>query len=328
MDGEPRQTETPEPISEAEVPEAVTQWLTETAEDIGVPEDRLVTRLLTGLKAADGEAPVPDLSARIDALEDDVDRKIQDVRDRVVQVKLEADGKAPADHDHPDIQGRLDQVTSATKQAGSQIDTLRETVDELEERTEAGFENYESVLNDLIDTTDQLEEKLNTLAAAVLDVRESVSDLEASDAGGTTVDALANTANRNGIESAECGGCGQSVRVGLLSQPVCPHCGAEYDDLEPHGGWLRSSVLLTSGQSAHDGDVEGEADDPSEADPDLEALDGLGPTAATNLREAGIETVSQLAEADAADLADATGLPRDRIGRWIEQARGRLEDRR
>lgn len=324
MDGEPRQADTPEDVVSAEVPEAVDAWLTETADHLGIPRERLVGRLLTGLEAADGDGAVPDLSARIDALEDDVARKIEDVRDRVVQVKLEADEKAPADHEHPDLEGRLEQVASATKQTASQVDTLQETVEELEDRTEAGFENYEAILNDLIDTTEEVEEKLNTLAAAVLDVRESVEDLKASDVGGTTVTALAETANRNGIGSAECAGCGDSVRIGLLSEPVCPHCGAEFDDLKPRGGWLRSSLLVTTDRPALDGDGDGEEAIPA-AERDLEAIDGLGPTAATALREAGVETVAQLAGGDAGTLAAATSLPEDRIRRWVEQAEGQLE---
>lgn len=324
MDGEPRQPETSTDVVSAEVPEAVDEWLTQTAEDLGIPRDRLAGRLLTELEAADGDGPVPDLAARIDALEDDVARKIEDVRDRVIQVKLETDEKAAADHEHTDLEGRIEQVASATKQTGSQVDTLEETLEELDERTEAGFENYEAILNDLIDTTEEVEDKLNTLAAAVLDVRESVEDLKASDAGGTTVAALAATANRNGIESAECGGCGDSVRISLLSEPVCPHCTAEFEDLQPRGGWLRSSLLVTTDPPAIDGDGDGEDAADPEAERDLEAIDGLGPTAATSLREAGVETVAQLAGGDPDTLAAATGLPEDRISRWIEQAEGRL----
>ena len=53
---------------------------------------------------------------------------------------------------------------------------------------------------------------------------------------------------------------------------------------------------------------------------DLEKIDGIGPTYAERLREAGILTVSQLVDADPETIADAAAVGPARVEGWIEQA--------
>ena len=53
----------------------------------------------------------------------------------------------------------------------------------------------------------------------------------------------------------------------------------------------------------------------------VDALDGIGPAYAERLGEAGVDTVADLAAADAADLAERTGLGDGRVAGWIERAR-------
>ena len=52
-------------------------------------------------------------------------------------------------------------------------------------------------------------------------------------------------------------------------------------------------------------------------------LDGIGSAYAERLEGAGIETVGDLADADADDLSDRIDVSAKRIGRWIDQARDR-----
>ena len=59
-----------------------------------------------------------------------------------------------------------------------------------------------------------------------------------------------------------------------------------------------------------------------ESDP-VETIKGIGPSYAAQLGEAGVETVDELAVADAERLADETGLSEKRITNWIEQAKHR-----
>ncbi len=49
-------------------------------------------------------------------------------------------------------------------------------------------------------------------------------------------------------------------------------------------------------------------------------ISGVGPAYAERLADAGIDTVGELAEADAASVASQTELSEKRVARWIEQA--------
>ena len=53
---------------------------------------------------------------------------------------------------------------------------------------------------------------------------------------------------------------------------------------------------------------------------DLTAVNGIGPVYAKRLAGAGIKSFSDLAAADAEDLANRTDLPRDRVADWIRKA--------
>ena len=62
---------------------------------------------------------------------------------------------------------------------------------------------------------------------------------------------------------------------------------------------------------------------PEEAEEDhqhVESISGIGPAYANRLADAGVESVGDLAAADADALADDTGISTKRIGRWIERA--------
>lgn len=54
----------------------------------------------------------------------------------------------------------------------------------------------------------------------------------------------------------------------------------------------------------------------------VETITGIGPAYAGRLEDAGVETVDDLAAADAGALAAETDLSETRIRGWIEQARG------
>ena len=73
-------------------------------------------------------------------------------------------------------------------------------------------------------------------------------------------------------------------------------------------------------------EIESPGDDErvAESDPkgtDVEAIDGIGPTYAERLRDAGLGTVEALRDADAAAVAEATGVGVKRAEGWLEQAR-------
>lgn len=55
-------------------------------------------------------------------------------------------------------------------------------------------------------------------------------------------------------------------------------------------------------------------------DEPVDSLSGIGPAYAERLAEAGVETVGDLAAADAADLDAATDIGEGRLASWIEKA--------
>lgn len=57
------------------------------------------------------------------------------------------------------------------------------------------------------------------------------------------------------------------------------------------------------------------------ADDPVDTISGIGPAYAERLAEGGITTVGELAAADAAELADSTGLGEGRVANWIEATR-------
>ncbi len=52
---------------------------------------------------------------------------------------------------------------------------------------------------------------------------------------------------------------------------------------------------------------------------DIEALDGIGPTYAERLREAGVETVGDIGASDAAELAEIAETTESRAADWLDQ---------
>ena len=67
---------------------------------------------------------------------------------------------------------------------------------------------------------------------------------------------------------------------------------------------------------------EEQTDEESEAEPGapLQDIDGIGPTYADRLMEAGYETIADLKGADAAAVAEAAEAPESRVEDWLAQA--------
>ena len=72
-----------------------------------------------------------------------------------------------------------------------------------------------------------------------------------------------------------------------------------------------------------DGDTETAATETEDGDSDepVQMIKGIGPAYAERLETVGIETVGELAAADAATVADGIDVSASRVGDWIERAR-------
>ena len=166
------------------LPTELDRWLDDRAAETGrergevlaraVATHRLLTDAADATDVPPLEQQLAELADRVDDLETETDDQIEDVRDRVIQV---ARSRAESDHDHPDLEARIDEVE---RDEGDEIATLRRVLASLERRVDGGFDNYEAVLSSLTDRTDDTERKLDMLASAIVDLRKRVTELEAA----------------------------------------------------------------------------------------------------------------------------------------------------
>jgi predicted nucleic acid-binding Zn-ribbon protein len=242
------------------------EWLDTRADELGIDRKRLLARLVSAHRlalsgAGDGIEELPtaiaDLESRVSAVEDELDEKIDDVRERVIQLKREVDTKAPDDHGHPDLADRLDALAEeldalrvAHDDLRSDHGAIRDEHETLRADLDAGFENFEVILEDLDSDTAELAEKADTLARVALDLRTRVASLEGESSVRNAVAELRREANYAGVSSATCYDCGSSVHVGLLGAPVCPHCEAIFDGVEPARGFFGSATMTTGERPA------------------------------------------------------------------------------
>ncbi|MDS0294439.1 CopG family transcriptional regulator [Halogeometricum luteum] len=292
--------------------EELERWVDRKAAELDVDRAEVVERALAAYRvldaggdalrrdAADGaasdglETELADLGARVSDLEAELDEKVTDLRERVIQVKREADRRASAGDDRPDAEA------AASPGAHEAVSDLGESLSTLESRVEAGFENYEEVLEYLVGAAEESDEKLDAVATAVVDLRRRVAERERADAERSAAAELKRAANREGVVRADCEACGESVALALLEAPYCPHCGETFDGVRARSGLLPfgSATLTTGRRPALEGATE-TADDPTEA-PFADA-DGN----AVNSGEADAGTASETAE-ESAESADRT----------------------
>lgn len=230
----------------------------------------------------------------LDDLDADVDEKVADLRDRFVDLYRDVESKAPADHTHEETADRLDEVaadatraaadasqaaadaTDAVETAAAAEASVEAALDELDElgdrlarvesRTE-GLDDLEPRVNglesrvtDLESRTDgidveDVDDKLSRVAGAIVRVRRRLEAAERDRADRERLDALTAAANRHGVRKANCTECGETVGLGLLTTPECPHCGRRFAELDPNPGFLGTSRLVAEAAPPLDGDV-------------------------------------------------------------------------
>lgn len=234
----------------------VGDWLEEVATRRGETRAEFSRTLLEAAHAASTDAAFDPIDrSDVDALRDRLaDQRsefvdhVEDVRERVLQVKREVDRTPPADHDH-DEYART-----------AEVETLREALDALERSTTAGFENYEAVLEEVLDDRDVLAARSETLARAVLDLRAEREQLLARERRREAVDRLREAANSLDVERATCTHCSGAVTIALLTRPTCPHCDQPLSDVERRSSRLRSHRLVAGEHPALEGGTASEAD--------------------------------------------------------------------
>ncbi|WP_148414474.1 hypothetical protein [Haloferax sp. KTX1] len=234
----------------ASLPDDLRTWVEARADEEGVDPETVLARALGTYRLAVSDAgeslddadAVPGrldgVEERVVELEGELDEKLADVRTRVVQVKREADEKAPRDHAHPELDGELDRLAD-------DVHAVRNRVADLDDRLDAGFENFEEILSYLDETTTTLDENLRTVARTLLDLRGRAADLEAADLERTALAELLRSANAAGEKKARCEECDATVHLDLLAEPRCPSCRTPFRDLSSSPGFFGSATLHT-----------------------------------------------------------------------------------
>lgn len=183
------------------------------------------------------------LGNRIDETETTFQGKLEDVRERVIEVKKETDGKAPKDHTHPQFE-RLGDI-------GDRLDSLETEIDDLRQSVDSTLPENEERIAELEATLDTVQERLQTIAWVVSDLRE------AQEASGKLdpVERIKRAAAKADIQRAKCENCGEGVTISLLTDPKCPHCEATVSNVEPASGFFGKPTLLVASQLESGEDV-------------------------------------------------------------------------
>ena len=244
------------------LPAEVDDWVDRLADEHGEPRESIYRQLLatTHSLVMDDETELVD-SEDLESVRTEFIDHVEDARERVIQVKRETDAKAPADHDHPEyapstalstLEERLESQTADITEASTAVDeltddfeTLEGELETLEETVNAGFDNFEEILEYLLAETDRLEDRSTLLAAAVADLQEHRKTLAARERRRSEADRLKLAANRLGITTATCEECNSKITIGLLTVPECPHCASSFADVEAKTSIFGSHTLLT-----------------------------------------------------------------------------------
>ena len=245
------------------LPADVDDWVAETAERRDESREDVCRRVIRAAHAVATEtgdesepaalADVEDLEDRLDDQREEFVELLEDVRSRVIQVKRETDAKAPAEHDHTEYA------------ADDDLAALRDDLEDLEGTVDAGFENFEEVLDYLFDRTDDLEERSTVLAKAVVDLRDRWDDFAERERRRAEAERLQLAANRLGIRTAACEDCGESVDIALLTAPECPRCASPFADVAERTSFFGSHTLETGDPPALEGRAESETRSATEA---------------------------------------------------------------
>lgn len=180
------------------------------------------------------------LDDRFEGLEDDFQRKLTDVRERVVQLKRELDGKAPADHEAFDAVEELEAELTALNR---ELVEVRDDVEADMADQSVRLDEFESRFDEFEQRLGDTEDKLKRVAWVVSDLRD---DSGGRDAHQKAVDRVKRAAAQEGITTASCQSCGESVDIALLTDPQCPHCSATVSDVRPDGGIIRKKATLVT----------------------------------------------------------------------------------
>lgn len=185
------------------------------------------------------------LRDRVESLEDDYRTNLDDVRDRVVQVKKETDGKAPADHDHEEFDqlGDLSERLAGLTEQVTDLEVAMNDLDSAIANHDETITEHDDAVADVESELSVVQERLQTVAWVVNDLREAQTHTDPE-----SVERIKRAAARADVDRAKCENCTNGVEIALLTDPECPHCEATVTDFEPGGGFFSNPKLVVASQ--------------------------------------------------------------------------------
>jgi|AntDeeMetageno50_2_1112565.scaffolds.fasta_scaffold00637_6 chromosome segregation ATPase len=264
----------------APLPSGIEEWIADRTAETGDSREAVLARAVASyrLLAEDAdeddvlETTLSELEARIEALETDpdpesdriealeaeLDDHVEDLRSRIVDVVKEARSRAPADHGHAELDDRLSELEGeidaldgeSTEELRAAIEEVEADLASLDEMIEDRLGAAEGDLDSATASVETLETKADRLAGAVVDLRRRLKRVESHITHQTALAELLETASREEIEKARCDNCNETVQLGLLVEPACPHCRSAFDGIEPGSMFFKSAWLTIADRPA------------------------------------------------------------------------------
>lgn len=247
--------------------EGTDEWIDRIAESEGLSREEVVEQLVSSywtLKEMHGLMEHSEEGIESEELPLDVDRVFADsVSEDIggITERLDRLEEALSTAEETDDTGEL---AAQLEMLGQRITAVEEKLtrrqDSLKSRFDEEFDNLGTILEYLLDSTDELDERINSLAA------EQSVDQEHRNEQERLVE-LKRLASRLGIRSAKCEYCDTTIEIALLPTPDCPQCDRRFTDIQPSSGWFGfgSNVLRVTEEPYLDDGTDAE---PNEEDPE------------------------------------------------------------
>jgi len=170
-------------------------------------------------------APTSISSDEFESFREDVSTEIESLRDDFEALEAEVD--APNEiiqHLKAELNSVDDRVSHVESKLSNRQDTIQQRLDE-------EFDNLEVILDYLIETTDEIDDRTEILTDDAFDIRQRRAERD-------HLAELKQQANRTGVTTARCTYCDTAVNIAMLERPRCPQCDRDIVEIEPNTSWF------------------------------------------------------------------------------------------
>jgi chromosome segregation ATPase len=199
------------------------------------------------------EATIDDLVQRMDATVSDqadefdaIDQYLTAHADRIETVEENTSAfteKLQTLHSHVrNHRDRIDQAESTIDGHTDQVEDLRQAVSDHSE----DLQRAEEVFRHLFRETDRLDQRLSDVGRVVGELEPVILAHQQQE----QVASLKQEAAEIGRQTAQCETCGETVDLGLLTEPACPHCATPAEAVTQRSGFIQSQTVLESSEDA------------------------------------------------------------------------------